>query len=112
MSSSQLTCPSCGSHHIVKNGTIHNGKPKHKCQKCGPQFVVNPQKKYIDGQTIDIIEKLLLEKISLAGIARATGVSEKWLQDYVNNKFDMTPQKVKVTEKSRQEIGQSPVGVN
>jgi hypothetical protein len=30
----------------------------------------------------------LLEKISLAGIASVTKVSKKWLQDYVNKKYE------------------------
>ena len=29
MSIHQLICPSCGSNHIVKNGTIHNKKQKY-----------------------------------------------------------------------------------
>jgi insertion element IS1 protein InsB len=80
-------CPDCGSNHIVKNGRIHNKKPKDKCQICGRQFVENPTNKVISSQTKDLIARLLLEKISLAGIARSTGVSQKWLQDYVNNKY-------------------------
>ncbi|WP_445299845.1 transposase, partial [Microcoleus sp. AT13-A5] len=32
---SRPNCPDCGSKHIVKNGTIHNKKPKYKCQSCG-----------------------------------------------------------------------------
>ncbi|MEL6138665.1 MAG: hypothetical protein AAFR42_14805 [Cyanobacteria bacterium J06628_6] len=30
---------------------------------------------------------LLLEKIPLAGIARVTGVSDSWLQDYLNDAY-------------------------
>jgi AraC-like DNA-binding protein len=33
---------------------------------------------------------LLLEKISLARIARVCDVSETWLQDYVNRKYEVT----------------------
>lgn len=80
-------CPDCGSAHIVKNGRIHNKKLKYKCQSCGRQFVENPTNKVISSETKDLIDRLLLEKISLAGIARSTGVSQKWLQDYVNNKY-------------------------
>ncbi|GFZ97512.1 hypothetical protein [Okeania sp. KiyG1] len=36
---------------------------------------------------IELIDKLLLEKISLPGIIRITGVSEKWIQNYVNRKY-------------------------
>jgi transposase-like protein len=73
-----LTCPKCGSQHTVKNGRIHNKKPKYQCQDCGRQFVNNPTKKVIDQETLDLVERLLLEKIPLAGIARAAQVSKKW----------------------------------
>jgi hypothetical protein len=35
----------------------------------------------------------LLEKISLAGIARIMEVSECWLQKYVNKKHETSPMK-------------------
>lgn len=94
-------CPDCGSNHIVKNGRIHNKKPKYKCQSCGRQFVENPTNKVISSQTKDLIDRLLLEKISLAGIARSTGVSQKWLQDYVNNKYASIERRVKVKPKKK-----------
>ena len=70
MLSDRPNCPECGSNHIVKNGTIHNKKPKYKCQICGRQFVESPTNKVISSQTKDLIDRLLLERISLAGIAR------------------------------------------
>jgi len=76
-------------------------KQKYKCSECGRQFVQNPTKKVIDDRTKELIEKLLLEKISLAGICRVTGVSEKWLQDYVNKKYSKTPRKVNVSSKKK-----------
>jgi IS1 family transposase/transposase-like protein len=94
-------CPDCGSNHIVKNGRIHNKKPKYKCQSCGRQFVENQTKKVISSQTKDLIARLLLEKISFAGIARSTGVSQKWLQDYVNNKYASIERTVKVRPKKK-----------
>ncbi len=42
---SSLSCPRCGYLRFVKNGSIHNKKPKYKCQECGRQFAENPQKK-------------------------------------------------------------------
>jgi len=27
-----FTRPSCGSHHTIKNGSIHNRKPKRQCR--------------------------------------------------------------------------------
>lgn len=99
MVNKQLTCPQCHSHKIVKNGSIHNKKPKYKCQECGRQFVENPTKKVINDDTKKLIDKLLLEKISLAGIARVTGVSSKWLQDYVNSKYNQVKREIKVLSK-------------
>jgi insertion element IS1 protein InsB len=96
-----LTCPKCGSQHTVKNGRIHNKKPKYQCQDCGRQFVNNPAKKVIDQETLNLVERLLLEKIPLAGIARAAQVSKKWLQDYVNKKYAQTPRQVNVSDKPK-----------
>jgi transposase-like protein len=87
MSVAQLACPACDSAHTVKNGKIHNGKQNFKCRDCGRQFVQDPQNKMIDEATKALIDKLLLEKIPLAGIARVAGVSEPWLQSYVNAKY-------------------------
>ena len=33
----------------------------------------------------ELIDKLLLERIPLAGIARVVGISDRWLQGYINN---------------------------
>ena len=96
-----LTCPNCSSEQTVKNGRIHNGKQRFKCQDCGRQFIENPQNKVVDQATRELINRLLLEWISLAGIARAVKVSERWLQTYVNDKYAAVPRKVQVTPKKR-----------
>jgi len=92
-------CPRCGSQRIVKNGRIHNKKPKHKCQDCGRQFIENSTKTYVDPTILNYIDKMLLGKIPLAGIARVTGVSKKWLQDYVNALYSKVSQQLEVTSK-------------
>lgn len=48
--------------------------------------VEHPANKVIDVETRALVERLLFERISMAGIARAVQVSEQWLQDYVNLK--------------------------
>jgi transposase-like protein len=72
-----MQCPNCHAEDIVKNGSIHNGKQKFLCKQCGRQFVEHPEKKIIAPETKALIDKLLLEKIPLAGIVRVTGVSER-----------------------------------
>jgi hypothetical protein len=41
----------------------------------------------INTATRALIDRWLLERISLAGIARAAQVSEQWLQTYINEKY-------------------------
>ncbi|WP_422614090.1 IS1 family transposase [Chroogloeocystis siderophila] len=94
-------CPMCTSSQTVKNGRIHNGKQRFKCHNCGRQFVEQPTKKVIDSATRELIDRLLLERISLAGIARFAQVSEQWLQNYVNQKYAQVPRSVPVAAKKR-----------
>jgi len=96
-----LHCPSCQSTQIVKNGRIHNGKQNHKCRNCGRQFVEHSQQKRISQETKNLIDKLLLEKIPLADIARVFDVSEPWLQQYVNQKYQDVPRQVQVSSKKK-----------
>jgi transposase-like protein len=72
--------PICASTQTVKNGRIHNGKQRFVCHECGRQFVEHPQKKMIDSATREQSDRLLLERIWLAGIARAVQVCEQWLR--------------------------------
>ena len=71
----EMTCPTCGSHDISKNGTTRRGKQNYKCRDCNRQFVEDRQWKPKDKNKQSLVYFLLLEKIPLAGIARATGVS-------------------------------------
>jgi transposase-like protein len=94
-------CPICASAKPVKNGRIHNGKQRFKVHDCGRQFIEQPTKKVVDQAMRELIDRLLLERISLAGIARAAQVSEQWLQTYVNEKDAKVPRQVQVTPKNR-----------
>ena len=93
--------PRCDSVHTVKNGSIHNGKPKRQCKDCSCQFVVNPTNHSVSPGRKQLIDKLLLERISLRGITRLTGISLSWLQTYVNRKFSSIPMQVKVLDKPK-----------
>ena len=94
-------CPRCGSDRVVKNGRIHNGKQNHRCRRCDRQFVQAPQHRPIDEPTRALIDRLLLERLSLAGICRAVGVSASWLQAYVNAKYDRTPRRAEPPPQKR-----------
>jgi IS1 family transposase len=81
-----------------KNGSIHNGKAKNMCKECGRQFVENPQNKIIPLETCELVDKLLLEKILMAGISRVTGISKPWLQKYINEKYENIPKKIDIVK--------------
>ncbi len=87
-----ITCPSCQSENIKLNGHIHNGKQNHLCKDCGCQFVLNPSNKVVSEKDKALINKLLLEKISLAGIARTIEVSQVWLQTYISDLYASCPE--------------------
>jgi transposase-like protein len=74
-----MMCPACNSENTIRNGSIHNGKPKFRCRQCGKQFVEHPENKIISQEIRKLVDRLLLEKIPLEGIARTAGVSERWL---------------------------------
>lgn len=97
-----MECPTCGSEQIVKNGiTSSSGKQNYLCKQCRRQFVEQPAHYHIPQTTCDWIDRLLLERISLAGIARVAQVSERWLQYYVNDKYAGVPRQVNVTPKKK-----------
>jgi IS1 family transposase len=95
-----MNCPTCKSENIIKNGSIHNGKQKYACKDCNRQFVLEPTN-CISEEKKDLIDKLLLEKIPLAGISRVVGVSERWLQNYVNEKYALISTIIDVITKKK-----------
>ena len=94
-----MHCPECNSQNTVKNGSIHNGKPKFMCKNCDRQFIENPTQKVISKETWSLVDKLLLEKIPIAGISRVTGISEPWLQKYINDKYKNIDKEINVVKK-------------
>jgi insertion element IS1 protein InsB len=84
-------CPRCQSSKYKKNGHIHNGKQNHRCQDCGRQFVACFEQSLISDNTRALIERLLVERISLRGICRAVGVNLKWLLSFLVQCFEVLP---------------------
>src|ERR671916_1663098 len=76
-------CPRCQSPKHKKNGHIHNGKQNHQCHDCGRQFVDCFEHNLVSADIRALIERLLVERISLRGICRAVGVHLKWLLGFL-----------------------------
>lgn len=83
----------------MKYGRTHYGKQRYRCRGCGRQFANNPTRQPVEDSTRELVDKLLLERLSLAGIARVTGVSPRWLQTYVNQKLESVPDDLSVSPK-------------
>jgi IS1 family transposase len=84
----------------VKNGSNSAKTPKFRCKDCRRQLVEHPIQSRITDAEKALVDKLLLEKIPLAGIARVTGISERWLQDYANDQYEAVPRVVTVMAKT------------
>jgi insertion element IS1 protein InsB len=84
-------CPRCQSPKYKKNGHIHNGKQNHQCHNCGRQFVDCFAQYLIAEDTRALIERLLVERISLRGICRAVGVGLKWLLGFLVHCVEALP---------------------
>jgi len=96
-----MICPRCWSGKIIKNGSIHNGKQKYMCRECSRQFVENPANNPVSEERKELINRLLIKKISLAGIARAVCVSETWFQSYVNGHYQSVRRKLSVISEKK-----------
>src|SRR5262249_54563841 len=75
--------PRCQSPKFKKNGHIHNGKQNHHWHDCGRQFVESFEPYLISDERQALIERVLLERISLRGICRTVGVTLKWLLGFL-----------------------------
>ena len=84
-------CPRCKSSKYKKNGHIHNGKQNHQCKDCGRQFVDCYEQDLVSDDTRRLVERLLLERLSLRGICRAVGVGLKWLLGFIVTCFEALP---------------------
>jgi insertion element IS1 protein InsB len=84
-------CPACGSTRFKKNGHTHNGKQNHQCKTCPRQFVQCSEQYLISDDKRGLIERLLVERISLRGICRAVGVTLKWLLGFLVQCFEALP---------------------
>jgi len=96
-----MQCPECGSERHIKNGRTYYGKQRYQCKDCKRQYVEGSEYQHISPETWELVDKLLLEKLPLAGIARVTEISESHLQDYVNRKLESVPREAEVMPKKQ-----------
>ena len=86
-----MKCSHCQTDNTKKNGHTHYGKQNYYCHSCHRQFVEGGQDWFIKPSDKVLIDKLLLERISLSGICRVYEVSEQWLLGYLKELYGNLP---------------------
>lgn len=93
-----MDCPKCGSKRTKKNGKSHTKKQNHYCHDCDRQFLEGGTGWFISEGQKELVNKLLLERISLAGICRVVGVSKGWLYNYIKELYNSLPEDLNAKE--------------
>src|SRR5262245_33035001 len=70
----------------------HHYQQNHRCKACGRAFVLTPENHVVTEEQRALIERLLLERISLRGICRAVGVGLQWLLQFMVTRFQAVPE--------------------
>src|SRR5437868_9723691 len=89
-----LSCPRCGLSHTKRNGHTYYRKQNYRCQSCGRQFVRDSQR--VGDDTRALVQRLLLERLSLRGICRVTGLSLTWLLQFIASLYERLPDDLSV----------------
>src|SRR4028119_1265137 len=97
-------CPRCGSEEVSRNGQTRHRKQNYKCRECGRQFVLNLTWEAITKEQQEIMSRMLLERISQAGIARVLQLSEDTVQRYVNARAVVEKKQVEVSAKPKKRL--------
>ena len=92
-----MNCPHCHSPRVRKNGHTHYGKQNHQCTACGRQFVELGPDWFVSESDKVLIDKLLLERLSLAGICRVCGIRMPWLLKYSKKLYESLPDDLHAT---------------
>ena len=96
------SCPRCARGRVVRNGANSAGTPTFRCRDCGRRFVAAPQKGPVPEDRKDLVRRLLGERVGVRAIARVTGLSRSWVQQFVNDLYrEQTPWDPGPLKKSR-----------
>lgn len=101
-------CPYCLSTKVVRKGwNKKHTKRRYKCKTCLKRYVEDGKDYFIDQEKINLINRLLLERLSLRGISRATPVSLCWLMSYIKKLYSNVSDDLhfKAIMKTRREQG-------
>ena len=90
-SSKNQRCPYCLGTNLRPKGWSRKKKRRFKCGDCKRHITISGKNWFISPSQIEIINKLLLERIALRGICRVVGISISWLLKYIKKLYDQQP---------------------
>ena len=96
-------CPHCQSKVTVKNGKTYYGKQNYRCKNCKRQFVErieDPIREYKE----QLLPILLLERISLRGIARILKQSLSWIYKRMKVLWERLPAELPIGQLADSQI--------
>jgi len=94
VSNSRTSLSTCGSRHLIKNGSVHNSKPKYQCKAVVANLLSIPLKQLFQRNKATDYSTHLREYT--ARIARATQVS--WSTRLRQSKLAQTPRQIRFCE--------------
>jgi transposase-like protein len=71
----EITCPSCASRHVVKNGTTRNRKQRYLCRACSRQFISNYTYQGCRAEVRQLVVPMTLNGSGIRDITRVLQVS-------------------------------------
>ena len=92
MEKNKERCPYClGTNLRPKGWNRKRTKRRYKCEDCKRHITQSGKSWFISDVQLTLVQKLLLERISLRGICRVVEISLSWLLIYIDNLYDKQP---------------------
>jgi insertion element IS1 protein InsB len=88
----EITCPSCASRHVVKNGTTSNRKQKYLCRNCRRQFIRNYSYQGCRPEIRSLIVPMTLNGSGIRDITRVLSVSINTVLKVIREQASVTPE--------------------
>ena len=90
-SSKDQRCPYCLGTNLRPKGWSRKKKRRLKCKDCKRHLTQDGKTWFINDTQIELIDKLLLERLALRGICRVVGVSLSWILVYIKKLYKKQP---------------------
>ena len=90
-SSKNQRCPYCLGTNLQPKGWSRKKKRRLKCKDCKKHISQGGKNWFISDAQIELIDKLLLERLALRGICRVVSVSLSWVLEYIKKLYEKQP---------------------